>query len=169
MSKFVFQGTVVLFVIMPNEKRLATEIKPESIVHDLKAIIYEKEGIPLEQQRLYYDGKLLMNENTLASYNLVSGTVLQFRFFFRGGGTPMFFLSVIMPSSKVIQTVVDGTTTIGEVMKTVQNVDRSLRTSNHRLMMAGMAMDNSRTLGDYGIKSESVLRVDRVERTCTFL
>ncbi|XP_063604059.1 polyubiquitin-like [Penaeus indicus] len=162
-------AAIVLFVTMLDGKRLAIDVKPEITVEDFKANIYEKEGIPINQQRLYYEGKLLMNENTLASYNLVSGTVLRFKLFSRGGGSPMFFLSVIMPSCKVIQTVVDGTTTIGEVMKTVQSVDRSVRTSNHRLMMAGMAMDNNKTLGDYGIISESVLRVDRVESTCSFL
>lgn len=154
---------------MLNGKRLAIEVKPDETVEDLKAIIHEKEGILIEQQRLYHDKKLLSNEQTLASYSLASETVLDFKLFLRGGGTAMFFLSVIMPSTKVIQTVVDGGTTIGDVMKALQNIDRSVRTSNHRMMKAGTAMDNNKTLEDYGIMSESVLRVERVESTCSCL
>jgi len=36
-------------------------------------MIYAKEGIPPDQQHLFYDGKLLLDELTLSDYNIRRG------------------------------------------------------------------------------------------------
>ncbi|XP_042859477.1 polyubiquitin-like, partial [Penaeus japonicus] len=148
-----------------RSKRLAIEVRPQDNVEELKAVVESKTNIPIHRQILYYDGKLLANDRTLASYNLGTGTMLHLSLLLGAAG--MFSLSVIMPSNKVIQIVVHGTTTIKELMKTLEGLDQTLKSCQHFLMVGNDAMDSSKTLWDYGIRSEAVIRLEKAESTCS--
>ena len=46
-------------------------------IYDIKAKIQEKEGVPIDQQRLIYCGIILKHdESTLADYNIQKGSIL---------------------------------------------------------------------------------------------
>ncbi|CCI73993.1 ECU11_0375 [Encephalitozoon cuniculi GB-M1] len=61
-------------------------VDPEETVLDLKLKIESIELIPVEQQRLVSNGRILMKEkDTLASLNIVSGNVVHMVLALRGG------------------------------------------------------------------------------------
>jgi len=49
---------------------MTVAVEPSSTIADVKNKMYEKEGMPTDQQRLFYAGKQLQDEKTLSDYNV---------------------------------------------------------------------------------------------------
>lgn len=52
------------------------EVNPSDITEIVKEKIQEKEGHPPDQQKLFFEGKLLEDGRTLSSYNIQNGSEL---------------------------------------------------------------------------------------------
>ncbi|XP_042889937.1 polyubiquitin-B-like [Penaeus japonicus] len=159
-------STLVVHVKTLTGKTVTIDINPQDTVEVLKAILEDREGISADQQRIIYGGIQLEDGRTLAMYKIGSEALLHLCLRLRGGGTSMFFLNVITPSNKVIQTVVNERTTIKELKEMLKNEDQTLKSGRHRVMVADKAMENNKTLGDYEIKSEAVVRIEKIENGC---
>lgn len=61
------------------------EVEPSNSVEALKTMIWEAEGIPLDQQRLIFNGKQLEEGRTLSVYNITSGSIMHLILRLRGG------------------------------------------------------------------------------------
>ena len=51
-------------------KTLTLDVNPRNFVDEVKGMVMEKEGIPVDQQRLVYGGKQLESGRTLSSYEI---------------------------------------------------------------------------------------------------
>ena len=58
-------------------------------VEELKSKVQDKAGIPTDQQRIIFCGKLLQDKNTLSAYNIEDGSTLHYVLRLRGGGIPI--------------------------------------------------------------------------------
>lgn len=61
------------------------EVEPNETVLDLKKKLSKKQKLPVEQQRIIYEGKMMQDSKTLADYNIKNNSVIHMVLRLRGG------------------------------------------------------------------------------------
>ena len=73
-----------IFIKNLTGRSIAFEVEPETSIEDLKNKILEKEGTPVDEQRLIYGGRQLQ-EGTVADYNIQNNSSISLVLRLRGG------------------------------------------------------------------------------------
>mmetsp|Transcript_7845 Transcript_7845/g.9339 ORF Transcript_7845/g.9339 Transcript_7845/m.9339 type:complete len:88 (+) Transcript_7845:263-526(+) len=74
-----------LMVKTLDGKTVTVDAEEEDTIEDIKNKIMEKEGVPIDQQRLIFGGKQLDSEKTLADYDVQEDSTLHMVLRLRGG------------------------------------------------------------------------------------
>lgn len=77
--------SIQVFVKTLTGKTLTLNVLSCDIIEAVKGKIHEKEGIPVEQQRLLFGGRILEDTSTLADSNVQNESTLHLVLRFRGG------------------------------------------------------------------------------------
>ena len=126
------------------------DVKPHNTVKEIKQIMEETEGIPLNQQKLYYAGYELENNQSVSEchFNDYCEVHLVCR-----SRSPI-QIKVLTPDSKQVTLTVDGTDTIETIKR---KMPTEFSPSQHALFFAGKELQDNLMLYDHSIQNGSML------------
>lgn len=151
-----------IHIIIPTGRRIVVEADRYDTIKRVKEVIGQKEDVPAEDLRLHHAGQLLDDDRTLDRCNITEGSKLTLRFRLREdeGGQPTFLLHVVTPTDKTVSVEV-GPATTGRQLKTLirRESEEAFWESEQHLLVRDLEMQDDKTLADYGITKETVIRM----------
>ncbi|KAH7817395.1 putative polyubiquitin [Monocercomonoides exilis] len=123
-------------------------------VRDVKQMVAEREGIPVEQQRLVWGLKELRDEMELGEYGIGDKCTVHLVLKLRGG----FNLQVMHLDGRAVNVEVDGAESVEDVKRKVTAVE-GVDVSKMRLVSAGRWLKDCHVLEDFGIGPESTVHL----------
>jgi ubiquitin len=66
-------------------RTITLHVEPNYSIRNIKEIIYDKDSIPIDEQRLIFSGKQLMDDRTLSDYNVQKDSTFHLVLLLRGG------------------------------------------------------------------------------------
>ena len=148
------RGGMQIFVRTLTGKTATIEVDGTETIADLKEKLREREGIPADQQRLVFAGKLLEDDRTISDYNIRKESTVHLLLRLKGG------MQVFM------KTFTGRTITLdAEQSDTVANLKSKLAEKEgipmdaQRMVFAGKNLDDTRQLSDYNIQAMSTINL----------
>ena len=66
-------------------RKISLDFEPTQKINEIKETLQEKEGIPKDQIRLIYSGKVLAEESKIEEFNIQPGTIILLMMNLKGG------------------------------------------------------------------------------------
>lgn len=141
-----------IFVKTVKGTLITLKVAPSDTIEKVKQIIQHKEGIPSQQQRLFFAGKELQDGHTLSEYKVQRNSSLLL--VPRPCDSMQIFVKTLA-GTKIVVTVVPSDKIV-DIKKEIENRE-GIPAGLQRLFFNGQELEGCLTVIDYNIQKESIL------------
>ena len=149
------RGGIQIFVnVIPVKKTITLEVEPDHSIKTVKSVIQNKQGIPSDQQCLMFAGIELEDSGTLNDYRISKESILDLIL--------KIDVRLKMSTGKLLLLELKSTDTVRDVKDKI-HVKEGILPDRQRLMFDGKKLEDSCSVGECNIQSNSILNIETLE------
>ncbi|XP_072048105.1 uncharacterized protein [Amphiura filiformis] len=149
------KGHMKIYIKTLTDKTIPFEVYSSDTILDVKVMIWDKEGISFDQQRLIYDGKQLEDDRTVGGYSIQNASIIHLVLRLRGGG---WGISCKTLTGESIGGIYTSDTVEG--VKDKIRYEQGIPPEQQRLTVAGRQLEDGKTLSDYNIRETDTIHLE---------
>ena len=149
------RGGIQIFVnVIHVKKTITLEVEPDHSIKTVKSVIQNKQGIPSDQQCLMFAGIELEDSGTLNDYRISKESTLDLIL--------KIDVRLKMSTGKLLLLELKSTDTVRDVKDKI-HVKEGILPDRQRLMFDGKKLEDSCSVGECNIQSNSILNIETLE------